>query len=241
MMLAFTQSRQEGESQLNLLAQNQAHLNFMAHQQKELLEQQRATIQAGTEKVLAAQNAMMESMESKQKENQKESDARVKELMERLAEVEMALKREKVKCLEFEAALAIERQNKRRAVDSPEEARGGKTRSTAPSQIRDVNSTPGVSASGLPVSRKFNPPLLSSVRSKDRQPPQETINAMMAPPPMPSIQIQPMIQPHQIQPMIQPHQIQPMIQPHQIQHASQQPVVLHASRFNRHTVIQGLS
>jgi hypothetical protein len=164
---------------------------------------------------------MMESMESKQKENQKESDARVKELMERLAEVEMALKREKVKCLEFEAALAIERQNKRRAVDSPEEARGGKTRSTAPSQIRDVNSTPGVSASGLPVSRKFNPPLLSSVRSKDRQPPQETINAMMAPPPMPSIQIQPIIQ--------------PMVQPHQIQHASQQPVVLPASRFNRPT------
>jgi hypothetical protein len=193
MMLAFTQSRLDGESQLNLLAQNQAHINFMAHQQKELLEQQAATIQAGTEKVLAAQNAMIESMELKQKENQKESDSRVRELMERLAEMEMALRREKVKCLEFEAALVIERQNKRRAVDSPEEARGGKARSTGPSQHRDANSTPGLdammaamttqrvcpltgnvmSASGLPISRKFNPPLLLSVRSMGRQPSQE--------------------------------------------------------------------
>ncbi len=173
-----------------------------AHQQKELLEQQAATIQAGTEKVLAAQNAMIESMELKQKENQKDSDSRVRELMERLAEVEMALRREKVKCLEFEAALVIECQNKRRAVGSPEEARGGKARSTAPSQHRDADPTPGVSASGLPISRKFNLPLLSSVRSKDRQPSQEIIGAMMASPPIPSIQIQPMIQP--IQPVIQP-------------------------------------
>jgi hypothetical protein len=48
--------------------------------------------------------------------------------MNRLAEVEMALKREKIKSLEFEAALVIERQNKRRAIDSPEEARGEKAR-----------------------------------------------------------------------------------------------------------------
>jgi hypothetical protein len=64
MMLAFTQSRQDGESQLNLMAQNHAHINFMAQQQKELLKQQAATIQAGTEKVLAAQEAMLRLMES---------------------------------------------------------------------------------------------------------------------------------------------------------------------------------
>ncbi len=125
MLLAFTQSRQDGESQLNLMAQNHAHISLMAQQQKELLEQQAATIQAGTDKVRAAQNAMLKAMESKQKENQKENDFRVRELMDRLAEVEMALKREKMK---FEAALMIERQNKRRAIDSPEEARGGKAR-----------------------------------------------------------------------------------------------------------------
>ena len=232
------------------MAQNHAHISLMAQQQKELLEQQAATIQAGTDKVLAAQNAILKAMESKQKKNQKENDSRVRELMDRLAEVEMALKREKMK---FEAALMIERQNKRRAIDSPEEARGRKAISTGPSQHRDANSTPGldammaavttqrvcpltgnvVSASGLPISKRFNPPLLSSVRSKDRQPSQEIIDAMMAPPPIPSIQIQPMIQP--LQPVIQPSQ--PMIQPYQpaIQQAIQQPVVHHASRFNRLT------
>ncbi len=157
----------------------------MVQQQKELQEQQAATTQAGTEKVLAAQKAMLEVMESKQKENQKENNSRVRELMERLAEVEMALRREKVKSLEFEAALAIERQNKRRADNVPEETLGGKARSTGPSQHRDANTTPGLdammaavtaqrvwsltgnvlrgnvlSASGLPISRKFNPPLL---------------------------------------------------------------------------------
>ncbi len=157
------------------------------------------------------------------------------------------MRREKVRSLEFEAALAIERQNKRRAIDSPEEAPVGKARSTGPSQRMDHNSTPGhnnlnsaataqrvcpltgnvVSASGLPISRRFNPPLLLSVRSKDRQPSQEIIDAMMAPPPIPSIQ--------PVQSAIQP--FQPVIQPYQpvIQQASQQPVVHHASRFNRPT------
>ena len=96
MMLAFTQSRQDGESQLNLMAQNHAHISYVAQQQKELLEQQAATIQAGTDKVLAAQNAMILAMETKQKESQKENDSRVKELMARLAEMEMELKREKI-------------------------------------------------------------------------------------------------------------------------------------------------
>jgi hypothetical protein len=175
MMLAFTQSR-DGESQLNHMAQNHAHINFMAQQQKELLEQQAATIQAGTEKVLAAQEAMLRVMESKQKENQRENDSRVQELMERLAEVEMALRREKVRSLEFEAALAMERQNKRRAMDSPEEAPVGKARSTGPSGYSNLNSAATaqrvcpltgivLSASGLPISRKFNPSLLLSVRS----------------------------------------------------------------------------
>jgi hypothetical protein len=42
MMLAFTQNQQDGASQLNLMAQNQTHINLMAQQQKELLEQQAA-------------------------------------------------------------------------------------------------------------------------------------------------------------------------------------------------------
>ena len=251
-MLAFTQSRQDGESKFNLMAQNHAHINYMAQQQKELLEQQAATIQAGTDMVLAAQKTMLETMESKQKENQRENDSRVRELMEKLAEMEMTLTKEKIRCLEFEAALTIERQNKRRAIDSPEDARGGKTRFTAgPTKHVDPNSTPGrnssnsvattqrvcpitgnsytvlptVSASGLlSVSRKFSPPLLSSARSRDRKPPQEMIDAMMAPPPIPSSQ--------QIQPAIQP--FQPVILPYQpvVQQASQQPV---HPRFNRPT------
>jgi hypothetical protein len=76
MMLAFTQSRQDGESQFNLMAQNNAHISLMAQQQKELLEQQAATIQAGTDKALAVQNAMLKAMELKQKENQEENDSR---------------------------------------------------------------------------------------------------------------------------------------------------------------------
>ncbi len=113
MMLAFTQSRQDGESEFNLMAQNHAHINYMAQQQKELLEQQAATIQTGTDMVLAAQKRMLETMETKQKESQRENDSRVKELMEKLTAMEMALAMEKIKCLEFEAALVIERQNKR--------------------------------------------------------------------------------------------------------------------------------
>ena len=282
MMLAFTQSRQDGESQLNLMAQNHAHISYVAQQQKELLEQQAATIQAGTDKVLAAQNAMILAMETKQKESQKENDSRVKELMARLVEMEMELKREKIMRLEFEAALAIERQNKRRAIDSPENARGGKERSTGLSQQGDHNSTPGLnslnsaaatqrvcpltgnilsssgqvslnpemtvqrlcpltgnsytvqptmSASGLPVSRKFNPSLCSSVRSKDRQPSQEIIDAMMAPPPMTSTQLtQPVIQ--QDQPALPvAQQFQPVIQ----QVIQQATAVQYASRFNRPT------
>ncbi len=130
----------------------------MAQQQKELLEQQASTIQAGTDKVLAAQNAMLKAMESKQKENKKENDSRVRELMDRLAEVEMALKREKIKSLEFEAALVIERQNKRRAIDSPEEARGRKAISTGPSQHRDANSTPGLDAMMAAVTKTARVP-----------------------------------------------------------------------------------
>ena len=122
MMLAFTQSRLDGENQFNIMAQNHVHFNYAAQQQKELLEQQAATIQAGTELVLAAQKRMLETMDAKQQESQKVNDSRVAELMERLTAMEMALTREKVKCLEFEAALAIERQNKRRATHSPENA-----------------------------------------------------------------------------------------------------------------------
>jgi hypothetical protein len=215
------------------MAQNHAHINMMAQQQKELLEQQAAAIQAGTDKVLAAQNAMILAMGTKLKED----DSRVKELLARLTELEMALKREKIRSLEFEKDLLIKRQNKRRAIHSPEEAPGGKARSTSPSQFTDPNSTPGLnnmsssatpqracpitgnvlSTSGLPVSRKVNPALVSSVRSKDRQPSQEIIDAMMQPAPIPGIQpSQPVIQ--QIQPVIQ--QFQPEIQ--HIQPAIQQ-------------------
>ncbi len=106
MMLAFTQSRQDGESQFNIMAQNHAKINYMAQQQKELLEQQAATIQAGTDMVLAAQKQMLETMEAKQKESLKENDSRVRELMAKLTSMEVALAKERIKCLEFEAALA---------------------------------------------------------------------------------------------------------------------------------------
>ncbi len=144
MMLAFTQSRQDGESQFNIMAQNHANNNYMAQQQKELLEQQAAIIQAGTDMVLAVQKQMLESMESKQKESPKENDSRVRELMAKLTSMEVALATERIKCLEFEAALAIERRNKRRATNSPEDARGGKARSTGPEQHEDHKSTPAV-------------------------------------------------------------------------------------------------
>ena len=61
-MLAFTQSRLDGENQFNIMAQNHVHFNYVAQQQKELLEQQAATIQAGTELVLAAQKRMLETL-----------------------------------------------------------------------------------------------------------------------------------------------------------------------------------
>jgi hypothetical protein len=52
-MLAFTQNQHESNSHLNIMAQSQMHIDMMAQQQKELLEQQAAAIQAGTDKVLA--------------------------------------------------------------------------------------------------------------------------------------------------------------------------------------------
>jgi hypothetical protein len=62
MMLAFTQNQHDGNSQFNIITQNQMHISMMAQQQKELLEQQAAVIQAGTDKVLAAQNEMIEHL-----------------------------------------------------------------------------------------------------------------------------------------------------------------------------------
>jgi hypothetical protein len=238
MMLAFTQCRQDVESQFNIMAQSHANINYMAQQQKELLEQQAATIQAGTDMVLAAQKRMLEAMEARQKESLKQNDSRVRELMARLTQMEVALATEKIKCLEFEAALAIERQNKRRASSSPENSRGGKARSTGPEQHEDLNSTPAIpqinssssvataprmcpitgnrytviptmSAAGLPVSRKFSPPLI-------RKPPQEMIDAMTAPPPIPSSQ-----------------RVQPTDQP--FQPVNQQPVIYAHPRLNRPT------
>jgi hypothetical protein len=153
--------------------------------------------------VLAAQKQMLETMEAKQKESLKKNDSRVRELMAKLTSMEVALAKERIKCLEFEAALVIERQNKRRASSSPENARGGKARSTGPEQSEDHNSTPAVpgftpkinsstlvattqrvcpitgnrytvipimGAAGLPVSRKFSPPLVMSTRSTGRKP-----------------------------------------------------------------------
>jgi hypothetical protein len=99
------------------------HISMMAQQQKELLEQQAAVIQAGTAKVLAAaQNEMIEHLRVKQKED----DSRVMRLMTRLGELKMALKQERIKCLKFEKDLLKERQNKRRAPNSPEEAPDGR-------------------------------------------------------------------------------------------------------------------
>jgi hypothetical protein len=249
MMLAFTQCRQDGESQLNIMAQSHANINYMAQQQKELLEQQAATIQAGTDMVLAAQKQMLETMEAKQKESLKENDSRVRELMAKLTSMEVALAKERIKCLEFEAALAIERQNKRRASSPPENARGGKARSTGPEQHEALNSTPAIpqinssssvateprvcpitgnrhtaipimSAAGLPVSRKFSPPLIMSTRSPGRKPPQAMTEAMMAPPPIPSSQQvlhanQP-FQPVNQQPVVHPRFNRPTTYPRSI-------------------------
>jgi hypothetical protein len=244
MMLAFTQCRQDGESQFNIMAQNHANINYMAQQQKELLERQAATIQAGTDMVLAAQKQMIEAMEAKQSESLKQNDSHVRELMARLTQMEVALATEKIKCLEFEAALAIERQNKRRASSPPENARGGKARSTGPEQHEDLNSTPAIpqinssssvateprvcpipamSAAGLPVSKKFSPPLIMSTRSPGRKPPQAMIDAMTAPPPKPSSQ--------RGQPANQP--FQSANQP--FQPVNQQPVIYAHPRLNRPT------
>jgi hypothetical protein len=158
MMLAFTQSRQDGESQFNIMAQNHANINYMAQQQKELLEQQAATIQAGTDMVLAAQKQMLETMEAKQKESLKENDSRVRELMAKLTSMEVALATERIKCLEFEAALVIERQNKRRASSSPENAQfeEEKQDQQVPSNTRTTiqplqSPAPSWSAQGLPL------------------------------------------------------------------------------------------
>ncbi len=159
--------------------------------------------------------------------------------------------------------LLQERQNKRRAMNSPEETPDGRrARTTAHSLIMGLSrketapSSPTgnvMSSSGLPISRKFNPPLLSSVRSKDRQPSQEIIDAMMQPAPMPVAQhIQPVtlhIQPvaQHIQPValhIQPvaQHIQPVVQHIQpiaqqaqpaIQQTQQAQPQLHTLHFNR--------
>jgi hypothetical protein len=69
MMLAFTQNQLDGNNQLNIMTQNQMHISMMAQQQKELLERQAAAIQEGTDKVLAAQQEMIEHLRTKQKEN----------------------------------------------------------------------------------------------------------------------------------------------------------------------------
>ncbi len=143
------------------MAQNHANINYMAQQQKELLEQQAATIQAGTDIVLAAQKQMLETMEAKQKESLKENDSHVRELMAKLTSMEVALATERIKCLEFEAALMIERQNKRRASSSPEDARGGKARSTGPAQHEDHNSTPAIPSSFIECAG-FTPKINSS-------------------------------------------------------------------------------
>ncbi len=57
-------------------------------------------------------------------------------LMTKLGELETALKHERIRCLEFEKGLLQERQNKRRAMNSPEEAPDGRrARSTGHSLI----------------------------------------------------------------------------------------------------------
>jgi hypothetical protein len=264
MMLAFTQNQHEGNNQYNIMAQSQLHINIMAQQQKELLGKQAAAIQEGTDKVLAAQNALILGMQTKLKED----NSRVKELLARLTDLELALKVEKIKSMEFQRNLLVERQHKRRALHSPEEAPGERkvrtmghslftnppstvinstpsddnassakdsTRndsthklfntslSSAPPRICQItgHSTaelsnmssssayipytsritgPPMSASGLPISKKFN--LISSVRSIDRQPSQHMIDARSQPPPIPAIQqIQPAAQ--QTQPTLQ--------------------------------------
>jgi hypothetical protein len=60
MMLAFTQNQLDGINQLNIMTHSQMHISMMAQQQKELLERQAAAIQEGMDKVLAAQNEMIE-------------------------------------------------------------------------------------------------------------------------------------------------------------------------------------
>ncbi len=165
------------------------------------------------------------------------------------------MRREKIKGLEFERDLAMERlKNKRRADSAPEEAPGGKSRSTGPTQCTDPISTPGLdammaavtaprpcpltgnalSASGLPVSKKFNPkafnpPLLQSVRSKDRKPPPQMVDAMTAPAPISAIrQYHSAIQPNQpdmqqLQPTLQPNQL--ALQQHHAAIQSSQPAI----------------
>ncbi len=136
MMLAFTQNQLHGNNQLNIMTQNQMHISMMAQQQKELLERQAAAIQEGTYKVLAAQQEMIEHLRTKQKEN----DARVKLLMTKLGELETTLKHEKIRCLKFEKDLLQERQNKRRAMNSPEEAPDGcRARSTGHTLIAGLS------------------------------------------------------------------------------------------------------
>jgi hypothetical protein len=108
MMLAFTQNQLDGNSQFNIMTQNQMHISMMAQQQKELLKRQAAAIQEGTDKVLAAQNEMIEHLRTKQKEataKQKEDNSRVMLLMTMLGELETALKQEKIRCLMFEKDL----------------------------------------------------------------------------------------------------------------------------------------
>ena len=101
MMLAFTQNQLDGNNQLNIMTQNQMHISMMAQQQKELMERQAAAIQEGTDKVLAAQNEVIEHLRTKQKED----DSRVMLLMTKLGELKTALKQKNIRCLEFEKNL----------------------------------------------------------------------------------------------------------------------------------------
>jgi hypothetical protein len=190
--------------------------------------------------VLAAQNEMIEHLRMKQEEGTTKEKVdmvsssmkeEMMQLMTRLGELEMALKMERIKCLEFEKDLLQERQNKRRALSSREEAPDGRrARSTGHALIVDLarsrsptdNTT---SSSGLPLSKKFNPRLMSSVSSKDRQASQETIDLMMLPAPIPGRRT---IQP--VQEIIQP--VQETNQPVQ-QIIQSAPGPLHTLQFNR--------
>jgi hypothetical protein len=117
------------------MAQSHSQSNIMAQHQKEM-EQQALELRAGTDKVLQVQMGIIRqaeqqaaecraAMEAKHRaalEKQQEDDIRVNTLLKRLVDLEIALKQERIRSLEFEAALAKELQHKRRATQSPEGA-----------------------------------------------------------------------------------------------------------------------